>query len=160
MTDDDLRGEAEEVRLRLAPKAKNARLIRLTVSALASRMAYSYDEIEDLRIAVGEVCGILLDPGVEPPNSTWPEERDGVDGSGGSDRGRPAGGTEGPPGSIEVVCTVWDSLLRVRTTRSPVGHRNEVSDLNRQILQSVTDEVEFDLAAENPSVTFNKARRS
>lgn len=157
MTDDDLRGEAEEVRLRLATKAKNARLIRLTVSALASRMAYSYDEIEDLRIAVGEVCGILLDPGLEPPSSTWPEEPD-EDSPGGSDRGRPAG-DEGPPGSIEVVCTVWDSLLRVRTTRSPGGHRLEVSDLNRQILQSVTDEVEFDLTAENPSVTFSKARR-
>ncbi len=151
MTDDDSRDEAEEVRLRLAPTATNARLIRLTVSALASRMAYSYEEIEDLRIAVGEVCGILLDPGPEPPGSEWQDESVGRD--------LPAEGDDGTSGSIEVACTVWEELLRVRTSRTPGGHRPEVSDLNRQILESVTDEVHFDLEASHPSVTFSKRRR-
>ena len=143
--------DAEEVRLRVAAKPNNARLIRLTVTALASRMAYSYDEIEDLRIAVGEVCGVLLDPGSEPTGS------DRSDTSGGADR--PVGSV-GSVGSVEVVCTVREDSLRVTTVRSPGEPRPDVSELNRQILQAVTDEVEFDLHLDSPAVAFTKQRRT
>lgn len=53
--------EPEEIRLTLPALASYARITRLAVAGLASRVGFSYDEIEDLRIAVGEVFGVLVD---------------------------------------------------------------------------------------------------
>src|SRR4051812_48355197 len=38
------------------------RLARLTVASLATKVGFSYDEVEDLRIAVGEACALLIEP--------------------------------------------------------------------------------------------------
>lgn len=119
-------------------------MARLTVTGLASRMAYSYDEIEDLRIAVGEVCGILFDAGADPSEQGDPGEQ---------------GPSSDPTDRVEVICTVTEEALQVRTTRSAAHRTFEVTDLNRQILESVTDGVEFDLEPGSPSVTFTKQRR-
>lgn len=53
----------DEILLRLPSLTTYARVARLAVTGLASRLGFTYDEIEDLRIAIGEVSGLLLDDG-------------------------------------------------------------------------------------------------
>ncbi len=54
--------ELTEITMTLPARASYARIVRLGIAALASRRAFSYDDIEDLRIAVAEAFGLLVDP--------------------------------------------------------------------------------------------------
>ena len=49
-----------EVRLAVPASPEFLRLARLTVAGVASRMGFSYDEVEDLRIAIDELCFALV----------------------------------------------------------------------------------------------------
>lgn len=46
----------ETVEIRIPAKAEFVRIVRLAVTGVASRMAFSYDEIEDIKLAVSEAC--------------------------------------------------------------------------------------------------------
>ena len=48
------------VRLVIPAEPGFLRLARLTAAAVASRMGFTFDEVEDLRIAVDELCYFLL----------------------------------------------------------------------------------------------------
>lgn len=52
-----------EVRLTVPATPEYLRLVRLTAAGLASRMGFTFDEVEDLRIAVDELCFLLLGDG-------------------------------------------------------------------------------------------------
>jgi len=46
----------EEVRLTVPVAPELLRLARVTASGVASRLGFSYDEVEDLRLAIDELC--------------------------------------------------------------------------------------------------------
>jgi anti-sigma regulatory factor (Ser/Thr protein kinase) len=50
----------DEIRLALPAAPDFARLARLTAAGLATRLGFSYEEVEDLRIAVSEACTMLI----------------------------------------------------------------------------------------------------
>src|SRR5690606_26606398 len=54
MVDDDV------VEVRLPAKSAYVSLLRTTVATLAARLDFTLDEIDDLRIAVDEASGLLL----------------------------------------------------------------------------------------------------
>jgi len=58
----------DEVRLAVPARPELLRLARVTAAGLASRLGFSYDEVEDLRLAIDELCYGL----------TGPEGRDGM----------------------------------------------------------------------------------
>lgn len=105
--------DVEEIRLSVPASVSYARVARLAITGLASRVGFTYDEVEDLRIAVGEVCGVLLDDG---------------------------------GGRLAFACRVGTSELSVEASREPVGAEPEITDLTRQILGAVVDELDIDAA--------------
>lgn len=56
MSDDPARGATTELTLVIPPANDHIRFARLMASAVAARLSFDYDTIEDLRIAVSELC--------------------------------------------------------------------------------------------------------
>jgi serine/threonine-protein kinase RsbW len=52
---------ADTIRMTIPAQLPFVRLPRVAIAGLATRSGFSYDEVEDLRLAVGEVCQVLLD---------------------------------------------------------------------------------------------------
>ncbi len=50
----------DEVRLFVPASPEFLHLARITASGLASRLGFSYDEVEDLRLALDELCFALI----------------------------------------------------------------------------------------------------
>ncbi len=51
---------ADEVVLTFPATVDNVRLARLVTSGIATRAGFDYDTVEDLRIAVDELCSVLV----------------------------------------------------------------------------------------------------
>ncbi|MCL6519908.1 MAG: ATP-binding protein [Armatimonadetes bacterium] len=51
-----LNGQSDVVELRIPCKPEFVSVARLAILGIASRMQLSYDEVEDVRLAVGEAC--------------------------------------------------------------------------------------------------------
>lgn len=111
---------ADQICLSLPASAPYARVARLTIASVASRLGFSYDDMEDLRIAVGEMYNVL----------------------------------NGPADSrLTVVCEVDDHGIVVEATRNPTAPVPEVSELSRQILAGVSDDVDIDIDQARVAIT-------
>ena len=124
----------DEVRLLIPAEPGFLRLARLTAAAVASRMGFTFDEVEDLRIAVDELCYFLL-------------------------AGRSAAGT-----ITLVCGISADGLLVTGTGEwtdpPPAGAAPaaELPELSRRILESVVDEYDSDGSGDHPGFRLLKRR--
>ena len=50
------KAQSETVQLVIPCRAEYVGVVRLAILGIASRLAFSYDEVEDVRLAVGEAC--------------------------------------------------------------------------------------------------------
>ena len=53
-------GVSDEVRLAVPATAEFLRLARVTAAGLASRLGFTFDEVDDLRLAIDELCFALI----------------------------------------------------------------------------------------------------
>jgi serine/threonine-protein kinase RsbW len=63
-----------DVELRLPAEGAYATIVRTTAAGLAARLDFTIDDIEDLRIAIGEASALVIpeaDPGVDLVASFW-----------------------------------------------------------------------------------------
>lgn len=51
---------SDEVRLEVPASPEFLRLARVTATGLASRLGFSFDDVEDLRLAIDELCFTLI----------------------------------------------------------------------------------------------------
>ncbi|GAA1478750.1 anti-sigma regulatory factor [Nocardioides aestuarii] len=58
-------GQRADVELRLPADSAYVSVLRTTTASLAARLDFTIDDIEDLRIAVGEACALVL-PDADP----------------------------------------------------------------------------------------------
>lgn len=60
----------DQITLTLPAAPEFVRVARLTSAGLATRAGMGYDEVEDLRIAVGEACSLLIGAGTRQGSLT------------------------------------------------------------------------------------------
>ena len=126
MREDEL-GTGGDVRLSVPAAPEYLRLVRLTAAGLASRLGFTFDEVEDLRIAVDELCFHLLgDADDEIPS--------------------------GDPRTMDLVYSAGPDFITIRGSTGLSGAVPEPSDLSEQILDALVDE--HDVSGSNGLVTF------
>jgi hypothetical protein len=67
-------GTATAISVSIARDPALVRTVRLVAAAVARRTTGDEDFVEEIRLAVGEACALLVGPGVVPPEVTGPVE--------------------------------------------------------------------------------------
>jgi serine/threonine-protein kinase RsbW len=122
-------GKGGDVRLVVPAAPEYLRLVRLTAAGLASRLGFTFDEVEDLRIAVDELCFHLLGD---------------VDGNG-----------EDPSDGSRTMDLTYSAAADSITITGRTGASRAVpepSELSEQILDALVDEHE--VGSDGDMVTF------
>jgi serine/threonine-protein kinase RsbW len=124
--DEELR-TGGDVRLVVPAAAEYLRLVRLTAAGMASRLGFTFDEVEDLRIAVDELCFHLL--GEADDDATVDEAR-----------------------TMDLVYSAGTDFIVITGRTGLSGTVPEPSELSEQILDALVDEHE--VKGGNGVVTF------
>jgi serine/threonine-protein kinase RsbW len=109
-----------DVRLVVPASPEYLRLVRLTAAGLASRLGFTFDEVEDLRIAVDELCFHLLGDG---PDALDP-------------------GPSGDARTMDLTYSAGSDFIAITGTTGLTGQAPEPSELSEQILDALVDEHE------------------
>ena len=107
-----------DVRLVVPAAPEYLRLVRLTAAGMASRLRFTFDEVEDLRIAVDELCFHLL--GTDGSDDLPPDE----------DR------------TMELIYSANADSITITGRTGLSGALPEPSELSEQILDALVDEHE------------------
>ncbi|MEW6475134.1 MAG: hypothetical protein AB1679_23005 [Actinomycetota bacterium] len=118
---------AGDVRLVVPAAPEYLRLVRLTAAGLASRLGFTFDEVEDLRIAVDELCFHLL-----------------------GDAGDDVASDE--PRTMDLLYSAGADFITITGRTGLPGPVPEPSELSEQILDALVDEHE--VSGNNGTVTF------
>ena len=116
-----------DVRLVVPAAPEYLRLVRLTAAGLASRLGFTFDEVEDLRIAVDELCFHLLG---EADNGAVADE----------DR------------TMDLVYSAGSDSITITGRTGLSGAIPEPSELSEQILDALVDEHE--VTGDDGMITF------
>jgi serine/threonine-protein kinase RsbW len=115
-----------DVRLVVPASPEYLRLVRLTAAGLASRLGFTFDEVEDLRIAVDELCFHLLEYQDDGPYAD--------------------------PRTMDLVYSAGADSITITGRTGLSGVVPEPSDLSEQILDALVDEHE--VTGSDGMVTF------
>ena len=123
--EDELR-TGGDVRLVVPAAPEYLRLVRLTAAGLASRLGFTFDEVEDLRIAVDELCFHLLG---ESDDEFSPDDR-----------------------TMDLVYSAGPDFITITGRTGLSGAVPEPSELSEQILDALVDE--HDVSGDDGMITF------
>jgi serine/threonine-protein kinase RsbW len=120
-------GTGGDVRLVVPAAPEYLRLVRLTAAGLASRLGFTFDEVEDLRIAVDELCFHLLGDADEP-------------------------GPSDEPRTMDLTYSAGADYISITGSTGLSGAVPEPSELSEQILDALVDE--HDVSGSDGLITF------
>jgi hypothetical protein len=136
---DDKLGRGGDVRLVVPAAPEYLRLVRLTAAGLASRLGFTFDEVEDLRIAVDELSFHLL--GEADPDD------DGSDPS-------------GEPRTMDLTYSAAADSITITGRTGSNGVVPQPSELSEQILDALVDEHEVGKDGDKIMFRLKKQRES
>lgn len=116
-----------DVRLVVPAAPEYLRLVRLTAAGLASRLGFTFDEVEDLRIAVDELCFHLLG---DSDDDASPEDLR----------------------TMDLVYSAGRDVITITGRTGLSGGVPERSELSEQILDALVDEHE--VSGDDAMITF------
>ena len=116
-----------DVRLVVPAAPEYLRLVRLTAAGLASRLGFTFDEVEDLRIAVDELCFHLLGDGDDESPS-------------------------GEARTMDLTYSAGSDFISITGRTGSIGAAPEPSELSEQILDALVDEHE--VSGDDGLITF------
>ena len=119
-------GTGGDVRLVVPAAPEYLRLVRLTAAGLASRLGFTFDEVEDLRIAVDELCFHLLGDHDDDPSDE--------------------------PRTMDLTYSAGPDSITITGRTGLTGAAPEPSELSEQILDALVDE--HAVSGGNGMITF------
>jgi len=120
-----------DVSVSVPARGEFVHVLRSVIASVAARAEFTYDEIDDLRLAIDEACAQLIGAGAGATLSIIVRSLDG--------------------GGIDILCSI-DAADAVWPP--PAGERG----LAWQILSALADETRFDRVDGHPAVRIMKRR--